>query len=337
MKREVLKIRSLEMSSIILIHPEEKCEVVGLHVINKCNLFRNNLILTTVPYKIRSSVPLSIFLQFVLALNGNTLTITDSNLVGLSLLCEEFGFETLGAQLLEFKQSRKQNGIEDTEVRTRITTIEEQLRQCTHDIEMLQRAFARITANHRFNSFDSQIISGFPDIFAEFQGKHFEILWRGSRDGFKAQEFHLRCDGHANTLIVILDTNGNIFGGFTPVERESRVWNGMDDLWNNCFKADDSQKSFLFTLKNPHNIPARRFALKTEEKQQAIYCDSIWSPCFGSFPSDIYVCDGCNTSTGSATSLGLTYTNNTGLGGEIVLTGSRNFQVKEIEVFEITA
>jgi hypothetical protein len=25
---------------------------------------------------------------------------------------------------------------------------------------------------------------------------------------------------------------------------------------------DDSEKSFLFTLKNPHNIPARRFALK---------------------------------------------------------------------------
>jgi hypothetical protein len=65
---------------------------------------------------------------------------------------------------------------------------------------------------------DSQIISGFPEIFAEFRGKRVNILWRGSRDGFKAQEFHRRCDAHANTLTVILDTEGNIFGGFTPLE-----------------------------------------------------------------------------------------------------------------------
>jgi hypothetical protein len=64
---------------------------------------------------------------------------------------------------------------------------------------------------------------------------------------------------------VILDTKGNIFGGFTPVEWES----GSD------FKADDSLKSFIFTLKNPHNIPAKRFALKTVRKHRALYCDSM--------------------------------------------------------------
>jgi hypothetical protein len=40
-------------------------------------------------------------------------------------------------------------------------------------------------------------------------------------DAFRANQFHRRCDGHANTLTVILDTKGNIFGGFTPVEWES--------------------------------------------------------------------------------------------------------------------
>jgi hypothetical protein len=38
--------------------------------------------------------------------------------------------------------------------------------------------------------FDSRIISHFPEIFSEFQGKRFSLLWRGSRDGFKAKEFH---------------------------------------------------------------------------------------------------------------------------------------------------
>jgi hypothetical protein len=173
----------------------------------------------------------------------------------------------------------------------------------------------------------SQIISEFPDIFAEFKGKHFELLWRGSRDGFQKEEFHRRCDGHANTLTVILDTKGNIFGGFTPLEWESRT------SWP-YFKADDSLKSFLFTLKTPHNIPSSRFALKAEMKHKAIGCYSGCGPWFGDY--DIVVSDNCDANTGSFTSLGYTYTNDTGLLEFIVFAGSKNFQVKEIEVFEIT-
>jgi hypothetical protein len=192
--------------------------------------------------------------------------------------------------------------------------------------------------------FDSRIISDFPEIFAEFRGKHFEILWRGSRDGFKAKEFHGRCDGHANTLTVILDTKGNIFGGFTPVEWES----------GDKYKADDSLESFLFTLKNPHNISGRRFALTAKEKQQAIFCDSRRGPCFGILAheekdfqcrrdsrqdphfGDMTVSDNCHTNTHRSSSIGTCYTNDTGMAGDIICAGSRNFQVKEIEVFEIT-
>jgi hypothetical protein len=161
---------------------------------------------------------------------------------------------------------------------------------------------------------DSRIISDFPEIFAEFREKRFGILWRGSRDGFGAKEFHRRCDGHANTLTVILDTKGNIFGGFTPVE-----WESGESHW----KADDSQTSFLFTLKNPHNIPARRFALKAEWKQYAIWCYSGWGPCFGG-GFDIGVYDNCNANTHSRTYLGDTYTNDTGLDDRIVFTGSKH-------------
>jgi hypothetical protein len=126
---------------------------------------------------------------------------------------------------------------------------------------------------------------------------------------------------------VILDTKGNIFGGFTPVEWESR--SGL--------KADDSLKSFLFTLKNPHNIPARRFALKAERKHQAIRCDSKYGPGFGIGNADICVYDNSNADTYSYTRLGNTYTNDTGLDSKIVFTRSSEFKLKEIEVFEITA
>jgi hypothetical protein len=52
---------------------------------------------------------------------------------------------------------------------------------------------------------------GFPAPFAEFGGKRFTLLWRGSRDGFSARDFHSLCDGHAPTLTLIQDTEGNIF------------------------------------------------------------------------------------------------------------------------------
>jgi hypothetical protein len=184
----------------------------------------------------------------------------------------------------------------------------------------------------------SVIVSDFPEIFAEFRGKRFESLWRGSRDGFGAETFHIRCDGHANTLTVILDTDGNIFGGFTPLTWESRVWNGKSGDENNYLKADENQKSFIFTLKNPHNVAARRFALKAEKKYLAIYCDSDWGPCF---PGGILVLNNCDTQADSyASYFGAVYINDTGLGGEppnnTFLTGSEYFRVKEIEVFEIT-
>jgi hypothetical protein len=98
-------------------------------------------------------------------------------------------------------------------------------------------------------------------------------------------------------------------------------------------KADDNEKSFLFTLKNPHNIAPRRFAFDTAKKQHPIYCDSGWGPGFG---DDMGVFDNCNASTESFTYLGRSYTNDTGLDEWKVFTGSWNFQVKEIEVFEIT-
>jgi hypothetical protein len=73
---------------------------------------------------------------------------------------------------------------------------------------------------------------------------------------------------------MILDTNVNIFGWFTPVEWESREWNGKGGDEYNLFKADDSEKSFLFTLTNPHNIAPRTFALDPAQRYLAICCSS---------------------------------------------------------------
>jgi hypothetical protein len=154
------------------------------------------------------------------------------------------------------------------------------------------------------------------------------MLWRGSRDGFTAQEFHLRCDGRANTLTIIADTKRDIFGAFMPVKWESPA--------SGKHKGDDSLLSFLFTLRNPHGVPPRKFALKEEKKHFANYCDSAYCAVFGE--TDIYVSNNCNANRGSCTRIGTrwsdyAYANDTAF--EYFLTGAATFTVKEIEVFEI--
>jgi hypothetical protein len=204
-------------------------------------------------------------------------------------------------------------------VSSRLNQFETSLSRISSEVEALQtsQSQSQMMPSRSVLSLDSQIVSDFPQLFEEFVGKRFSILWRGSRDGFSVNEFHRHCDGHANTLTLILDTNGNIFGGFTPMKWDS----------SNSSKCDDNQKSFLFTLKNQHSIPARKFVLKSEKKQYAIYCHSSCGPRFGG-GCDICVSDNCAANTSSHTAnFGHTYVNDSGVdlrdsnGYSIFLTG----------------
>jgi hypothetical protein len=73
--------------------------------------------------------------------------------------------------------------------------------------------------------------------------------------------------------------------------------------------------------------------LKAEEKNSAIACRSGLGP---EFWDDIAIQTRCNRNANSYTNLGSSYITDTGMDGRIVLTGSKNFQVQEIETFEIT-
>jgi hypothetical protein len=117
-----------------------------------------------------------------------------------------------------------------------------------------------ITSLKTWIAFYSLVLSDFPPLFDEFLSNRFVFLWRGSCNGFGAENFHGRCDGHANALTLIFDTGRNVSGDFTPLHWDS----------NHQTKCDENLKDFLFMLKNPHNTPARKFALNAE--QDAIDC-----------------------------------------------------------------
>jgi hypothetical protein len=118
-------------------------------------------------------------------------------------------------------------------------------------------------------SIDSLIISECPAIFSEFVGSDLQLLYRGSRDGFQSSDFHRLCNGHSHTLTLVLSMDGYVFGGYTPL-----VWTSRGE-----WVSDPGLKSFVLTIKNPHNLESRVFT----QKQQAyeIYDHSSYGPTFG--------------------------------------------------------
>jgi hypothetical protein len=89
--------------------------------------------------------------------------------------------------------------------------------------------------------------------------------------------------------MLILDIGGNLFGGFTLLQWES-PWPYAK------WKCDDSLKTFLSTLKNLCNILAKKFALRADANEHAIYCYSAGDPEFDS----MHVSGHCNTNNDSS-------------------------------------
>jgi hypothetical protein len=145
------------------------------------------------------------------------------------------------------------------------------------------------------------------------------LLYRGTRDGFGATDFHSKCDNHSNTL-TILKAQGTsyIFGGYASVR-----WDRTSG-----FKSDPN--AFLFSLANKDNRPSKMRQIKTA---YSIFCDLFYGPTFGG-GTDLCICNSANTTTGSYSYLGGSYQHPQPSQGRSYLAGSAEFQLSEIEVYQ---
>jgi hypothetical protein len=171
-------------------------------------------------------------------------------------------------------------------------------------------------------SFDSLIVSTFPSVLRELTDHKWDLLYRGSRDGYTSSAFHAKCDTVSNTVTLILTSEGAIFGGFTPLSWETG---------NAHYKADPSGKSFVFVVKNILSLTEKRFALTCAS--YAIMCYSAFGPTFGNY--SIYVSNACNDNSDSYFELGRSYSGDAGIAGARFFPRQITFRVKEIEVFKI--
>jgi hypothetical protein len=104
LKEIAIPFHSKVITSVTLIHPEESLTIPVHQAISKCSLFQKNPTLTISPYRIQSSVSLSIFHEFISALEGNSVNITVINIDGLNRLCEESGFTEFSSKLCRFSE-----------------------------------------------------------------------------------------------------------------------------------------------------------------------------------------------------------------------------------------
>jgi hypothetical protein len=158
-------------------------------------------------------------------------------------------------------------------------------------------------------------------VMSWLDGRSFELLYRASRDGWTSGDFHRFCDNRGPTLVVVRSSNGFVFGGYAAA-----AWNT-----NGAYFQSSGNASFVFTLKNPHNIPPTRYNCKNANAE--LFGNESFGPVFGG-GHDLRVANNSNAGDESWCNLGLGF-NDTNGHGTATFTGKQKFQVGEYEVFAV--
>eukprot|EP00347_Sterkiella_histriomuscorum_P018566 403345029 len=153
------------------------------------------------------------------------------------------------------------------------------------------------------------------------QNVKLQLIYRGTRDGFKAKSFHQKCDNQGPTLSLIKSEHEKVFGGFASISWQS----------DNTFHSDD--KAFVFSL--THKTRHKQY----QNKEMAVSHFSDILMLFGN-SCDIAITNDCDNNLSSYCNLGMTYQPPEGysLGEDKTkeyLAGSFFFKVQEIEVYKV--
>jgi hypothetical protein len=80
----------------------------------------------------------------------------------------------------------------------------------------------------------------------------FSLIYQASRDGFGLKDFHSKCDGVLNTLMVIKTIDSYVFGGFTTKD------------WSQVSGFQSDLDAFIFSLVNSFNRPVKMNIVETQ-------------------------------------------------------------------------
>jgi hypothetical protein len=144
----------------------------------------------------------------------------------------------------------------------------------------------------------------------------FKLLFRASKHGNSALDFHRKCDNRGKTITFIECTQGNRFGGYS------------EQPWDQSGGVKTDSNAFIFSLN-------KNKKLSIKSGYYSIHCNSSYGPIFGYNSNGNYdLVVSPNSAYQSYSNLRYSYGQNEGVTGYF-LTGANNFTPKEIEVYRV--
>lgn len=120
---------------------------------------------------------------------------------------------------------------------------------CVDDFECLANNCDLGQCKSLMSEMDSVILSQAQQFeLISYLGMTDKILrpcYRATRDGWRGYDFHNHCNFISNTLSIVKDTQGWIFGGF------------VETWWDNRGTYASSQNAFLFSYHNSYGTMFR--------------------------------------------------------------------------------
>ncbi len=168
---------------------------------------------------------------------------------------------------------------------------------------------------------NEQEITKLVEFVETFQSK---LIYRATRDGFQAEKFHLKCDDINDTVTVVMNDLGYVFGGYASVN------------WNSRFCKVKDSSAFIFSLRRYNRLDSHKFMIKIPK--YAINASQIYGPSFG---EDIVIGDKSNENYNNSSDLGYAfdlpqeYSHKSEYARSFIAGSHTRWKTKEIEVYQI--
>ncbi|XP_062522752.1 uncharacterized protein LOC134197438 [Corticium candelabrum] len=181
----------------------------------------------------------------------------------------------------------------------------------------VQPVASEFTSSTLMNTEDKRVLLSWLSVKMNWR-----LIYKASRDGFRAADFHRCCDNKGETISVIHTTGGYLFGGYTDVP------------WTSGGTWKSSSQSFLFAFRSSAlgNTPVKATVVNSDNavSHRSGYC------CTFGGGHNIYIADSSNTNSTSYSNWSdgsyYSYPPDLSCNGHW-LVGQRNFQTRDVEVF----
>ena len=169
------------------------------------------------------------------------------------------------------------------------------------------------------------IFTKLKEIYAYNRYIKLNLIYRASRDGDSAKDFHFKCDFIGPNLTVIKTKKEYIFGGFT-IKTWKHLFKDINNEDPECGTELKDEQAFGFSV-NKNKIYENG-----KQDEGIIYCNSNYGPCFKNFFFKIF--DKCFENGGICGTI--KESNFIGIEKDFEINGGeQNFDIEEIEVFQI--